>query len=74
MRDIDDALARIEAGTFGLCVSRGRAIEEERVNANLTTTLCAKCSRTVAQEGSEPSEDTPPSGIFRPTWRASMSA
>jgi DnaK suppressor protein len=40
MREIDEALARIEAGTYGLCAMCGRPIPEERLDAVPYATLC----------------------------------
>lgn len=42
--NIDEALARIEAGTYGECQNCGRVIDEERLEANPTTTFCSQCA------------------------------
>jgi DnaK suppressor protein len=42
---IDDALERIEAGTFGTCVNCGREIPPERLEALPYATLCIDCKR-----------------------------
>jgi DnaK suppressor protein len=42
---IDEALARIESGTYGLCVNCGRPINEERLRAIAWATLCIDCKR-----------------------------
>ena len=42
---IRDALERIDAGTFGLCASCGRAIGHERLRARPVTELCIECKR-----------------------------
>jgi len=42
---IDDALKRIEAGTFGICRTCGRPIDEERLEALPYTTQCIECKR-----------------------------
>ena len=44
---IDDALARLDAGTYGLCTSCKRPIPTERLEALPWTALCLDCSRTV---------------------------
>ena len=43
---IDDALARLDAGTYGLCTSCKRQIASERLEALPWTALCIDCSRT----------------------------
>ena len=43
--EIDDALRRIEAGTFGDCESCGRPIGAERLDAIPHTRLCMECKR-----------------------------
>ena len=45
VRLIDDALARIEAGTYGTCVSCGAQIPPERLEAMPWATLCIDCKR-----------------------------
>ena len=39
-RNIDRALKKIEAGTFGVCEISGETIEEERLNANPAARTC----------------------------------
>jgi len=43
--EIDDALARIEAGTYGTCASCGKPIAEERLDAIPYATLCMEDKR-----------------------------
>lgn len=43
IQKIDDALARIKEGTFGLCESCGEPIGIERLKARVVTTLCIDC-------------------------------
>ena len=43
LAQIDAALRRIDAGTFGQCASCGDAIGEARMKANPSTTLCIDC-------------------------------
>ena len=45
LREIDDALARLEEGTFGKCVQCGQAIAEERLKALPYTPRCIRCAR-----------------------------
>jgi len=41
----DRALARIDAGTYGVCESCGRAIGKARLLAFLRATLCVECKQ-----------------------------
>ena len=45
LRAIDNALRRIEEGTYGICEVCGGPIEKERLELLPWTTLCAKCSK-----------------------------
>src|SRR6266540_3191172 len=45
LRAIDQALARIEEGTFGTCERCGRPVGEERLQAIPYATLCIDCKR-----------------------------
>jgi phage/conjugal plasmid C-4 type zinc finger TraR family protein len=40
---IDAALARVDAGTYGVCESCGNAIPEARLEALPEATLCVSC-------------------------------
>jgi RNA polymerase-binding transcription factor DksA len=40
LRDITDALKKIEAGTYGICEISGEAIEEDRLEANPSARTC----------------------------------
>ena len=69
--NIDEALARIEAGTYGDCQTCGQPIGEERLEANSTTTFCNDCASKEeadaagqAEESAE--EETPASGPLPP--------
>ena len=42
---IDDALTRIEEGTFGVCVNCAKPIAEERLAALPWATTCIDCKR-----------------------------
>jgi len=46
---IDAALQRISAGTFGRCTSCGAAIAEERLEALPYTASCARCAQTAEE-------------------------
>jgi RNA polymerase-binding protein DksA len=45
LTEIDAALQRIEAGTYGTCVSCGHEIRRERLEANPWASLCIDCKR-----------------------------
>ncbi len=45
VREIDDALERIDASTYGACVRCGGRIPEERLDAVPYATLCVACKR-----------------------------
>ena len=45
VREIDDALERIDAGTYGVCVRCGQPIPEERLTAVPYAVLCVPCKR-----------------------------
>jgi DnaK suppressor protein len=46
---IEQALARIEAGTFGMCTSCGQPISPARLRARPVTDLCIDCKREAEQ-------------------------
>ena len=43
--ELEDALERLEAGTYGVCESCGRPIAIERLEALPETRLCIDCAR-----------------------------
>jgi DnaK suppressor protein len=45
LQAIDEALARIEAGTYGVCVNCGAQIPPGRLEAMPWATLCIDCKR-----------------------------
>ena len=45
LKAIDKALAKIEAGTFGICETCGQPIAEERLAAISYATQCIDCKR-----------------------------
>ena len=47
---VDDALARVDAGTFGRCVRCGRPIAPDRLEALPWAARCIDCQRTASKE------------------------
>jgi RNA polymerase-binding protein DksA len=47
LSQIDEALTRIDSGTFGTCARCGHAIAEERLEARPWANLCIGCQREV---------------------------
>jgi DnaK suppressor protein len=45
LQAIDEALARVDAGTYGVCVNCGAQIPPERLEAMPWATLCIECKR-----------------------------
>ena len=45
LSEIEAALQRIEAGTYGICTNCGKQIPEERLEALPWATLCIDCQR-----------------------------
>jgi RNA polymerase-binding transcription factor DksA len=45
IRDIDAALKRVAAGTFGLCIGCGASIAPQRLQAYPTAKRCLNCQR-----------------------------
>jgi len=46
LRDINAALARIEAGTYGECTHCGQQVAEARLQALPHTALCIDCAKS----------------------------
>lgn len=44
LAEIDGALARVDAGTYGVCAACGRAIPPERLEVRPTATTCVGCA------------------------------
>ena len=44
LREVDAAVARVHAGTYGTCASCGRPIPEERLEARPTALTCVACA------------------------------
>src|SRR5207249_3794475 len=47
--DIDQALMRLEEGSYGLCTHCGKAIDEQRLEAIPTARFDAACQATIGQ-------------------------
>lgn len=45
IREVDAALSRMEAGTYGTCESCGAEIPDERLEARPVARLCMACKR-----------------------------
>jgi DnaK suppressor protein len=50
IKQIDDALERIEEGSYGVCESCGLEIAEERLDAMPFTRLCRDCQQDMERE------------------------
>jgi RNA polymerase-binding protein DksA len=50
LRDINNALERIEKGTYGSCKYCGRTINEKRLMARPTASACIECKTKLQQE------------------------
>jgi DnaK suppressor protein len=46
LSEIESALARVDAGTYGLCVQCGSAIAPERLQLRPAARLCIVCAST----------------------------
>jgi len=44
LKEVTEALERIEKGTYGVCTKCGKKIEEEKLLANPAATTCLACS------------------------------
>jgi DnaK suppressor protein len=50
LTEIDDALERIDNGTFGRCENCGKEISRERLDALPYARYCVACARKIAKE------------------------
>ncbi len=50
LKKIDEAIARIEGGTYGVCESCGEQISTKRLEARPVTTLCIECKTRQEEE------------------------
>jgi len=51
IKQVEDALERLDEGDYGVCESCGRPIDPERLDVLPDTTLCIKCAREAEQKG-----------------------
>ena len=51
VKEIDQALARLDAGTYGRCASCGEPIPGERLRAIPWAAVCVPCSASRARSG-----------------------
>ncbi len=56
--DIDQALMRLEEGSYGLCVRCGKAIDERRLEAVPTARYDAACQAAIEQSNGENARPT----------------
>ena len=49
LAEIDAALGRIDAGTYGVCTNCGKPIAEDRLEARPWAALCIDCARDLAR-------------------------
>jgi DnaK suppressor protein len=54
LEQVESALARIEAGTFGDCQQCGRAIDAQRLRAIPYASRCIACARDYHDVGEQP--------------------
>ena len=59
--EIEEALKRLEAGTYGVCAMCDKAIRKERLEAVPFTRMCVQCQ---SQEEKNPRRPAPVTGIF----------
>jgi len=50
LKKIDEAISRIEGGTYGVCESCGGQINAKRLEARPVTTLCIECKTRQEEE------------------------
>jgi len=50
LKEVEHALEKYEAGTYGLCDSCGEPIEQARLEAIPQATLCMKCKASQAKD------------------------
>lgn len=50
LAQVEEALKRIQAGTFGVCRACGKPIPKERMEAVPTTTICVPCKEAEHQK------------------------
>lgn len=50
VRDVAEALSRLEKGTYGICKYCKKPIDEKRLLARPTSSACVECKKTIVQE------------------------
>jgi len=50
LRDVNNALKRIEEGTYGICKYCNKEISKERLEARPTSSACIECKKVLTQE------------------------
>jgi RNA polymerase-binding transcription factor len=50
IKKIDEAISRIDSGTYGICESCGEQISVKRLEARPMTTLCIDCKKMQEEE------------------------
>lgn len=50
LRDAEDAVHRIQTGTYGMCKYCKKPIDERRLLARPTSSSCVECKKTFTQE------------------------
>lgn len=58
IRDIDAALAKIDAGTYGVCDECGKTIPLSRLEFMPNAPFCIECQEKLESEGALPDETT----------------
>lgn len=49
LRDVNDALKRIEEGRYGICKYCGKNIDEKRLEARPASSACVKCKENLTR-------------------------
>ncbi|OGF21544.1 hypothetical protein A2316_04300 [Candidatus Falkowbacteria bacterium RIFOXYB2_FULL_38_15] len=49
LRDVNDALKRIEDGSYGVCKYCGKAIDPKRLEARPASSACVKCKENLTR-------------------------
>lgn len=55
LKSIDDALARVGAGSYGMCAGCGARIAPRRLQAQPAARMCLSCQETLEQHRQAPS-------------------
>ena len=50
LRDVNQALLRLEKGTYGICKYCKKPIDEKRLRARPTSSACVSCKKTLTDE------------------------